>query len=306
MFGLYMGANTGDTFGQIKVLTGGGAVWGDLILQSGGGKVGIGDLSPSTTLEVNGTVTAPTYQSTAADPADSGIGRLGNNEEICWELATPGADKCLKVDTSDNFSFAGGALAVASGGTGATTSQGAINALSQLTTNGDVLYHNGTNSTRLARGTDGQCLTSTATSIQWGSCVAVRSVTYIAGADNASTALADADDQNGFWVNDLGRTYRVTRVWVQSDGGTPSINLQRDDGSATNILTSNLSAAIGNGACADSSGSTMTIRGTSITCSNLVSSSERDIAAGDVLNFVLGAAGGTAKRVTVNIQLTAQ
>jgi hypothetical protein len=134
----------------------------------------------------------------------------------------------------------------------------------------------------------------------------LRSVTYIAGADNASTALADADDQNGFWVNDLGRTYRVTRVWVQSDGGTPSINLQRDDGSATNILTSNLSAATGNGACADSSGSTMTIRGTSITCSNLVSSSERDIAAGDVLNFVMGTAGGTAKRVTVNIQLTAQ
>ncbi len=59
---------------------------------------------------------------------------------------------------------------VANGGTGATTSQGAINNLSQLTTNGDLLYNNGTNSTRLARGTNGQCLTSTTTSIQWGSC----------------------------------------------------------------------------------------------------------------------------------------
>ena len=59
---------------------------------------------------------------------------------------------------------------VANGGTGATTSQGAINNLSQLTTNGDLLYNNGTNSTRLARGTNGQCLTSTTTTIQWGSC----------------------------------------------------------------------------------------------------------------------------------------
>src|SRR5690606_25718329 len=61
-------------------------------------------------------------------------------------------------------------LGVANGGTGATTTQGAINAISQLTTNGDLLYHNGTNSTRLARGTNGQCLTSNATTLQWGSC----------------------------------------------------------------------------------------------------------------------------------------
>ncbi|MGB4966668.1 MAG: tail fiber domain-containing protein, partial [Candidatus Saccharimonadales bacterium] len=62
------------------------------------------------------------------------------------------------------------ALSVGQGGTGAATAQGAINNLSGLTTNGDILYHNGTNTTRLARGTNGQCLSSTATSIQWASC----------------------------------------------------------------------------------------------------------------------------------------
>ncbi|HTJ50656.1 MAG TPA: hypothetical protein VL443_14440, partial [Cyclobacteriaceae bacterium] len=36
-----------------------------------------------------------------------------------------------------------------------------------LTTAGDILYHDGTNPTRLARGTTGQVLQSTATSIQW-------------------------------------------------------------------------------------------------------------------------------------------
>jgi len=63
-----------------------------------------------------------------------------------------------------------GTLPIASGGTNATSSQGAINNLSQLTTNGDLLYHNGTNSTRLARGASGECLTATSGTIQWGPC----------------------------------------------------------------------------------------------------------------------------------------
>ena len=63
-----------------------------------------------------------------------------------------------------------GTLGTTNGGTGATTAQGAINNLSGLTTNGDILYHNGTNTTRLARGTNGQCLTSNATTLQWASC----------------------------------------------------------------------------------------------------------------------------------------
>lgn len=45
-------------------------------------------------------------------------------------------------------------LAITRGGTGSGTSQGAINALSQLTTAGDLLHYNGTNSTRLPAGTN--------------------------------------------------------------------------------------------------------------------------------------------------------
>ncbi|MDQ3094186.1 MAG: hypothetical protein M3Q70_03370 [bacterium] len=63
-----------------------------------------------------------------------------------------------------------GTLPVANGGTGQTTLQAAINSLSGLTTNGDLLYHNGTNSTRLARGTTGQCLTSNVTTLIWAGC----------------------------------------------------------------------------------------------------------------------------------------
>jgi hypothetical protein len=141
---------------------------------------------------------------------------------------------------------------------------------------------------------------------QAGSGTDIRSITYIAGADNTTVVLADADDQATIWVNDTGKTFWVTRVWVQSDGGTPIVNIARDDGSAANILTTSLTAATGNGVCGDSSGASMAIRGTSITCSNYISATEKIILAGHALNFVMVTAGGTAKRATVNVQLTGQ
>jgi hypothetical protein len=82
-----------------------------------------------------------------------------------------GASGNIALSATGNLTVTG-QIPVANGGTGASTSQGAINAISQLTTNGDLLYHNGTNSTRLARGTTGQCLTSNATTIVWGACSA--------------------------------------------------------------------------------------------------------------------------------------
>lgn len=74
----------------------------------------------------------------------------------------------VALDVSGEAKFST-ALGIASGGTGQATSQLAINALSQLTTNGDILYNNGTNSTRLARGSNGQLLLSTASSVAWTS-----------------------------------------------------------------------------------------------------------------------------------------
>lgn len=47
---------------------------------------------------------------------------------------------------------------IAQGGTGQATQTAAFNALDPLTTQGDLLYHNGTDSVRLAAGTSGQYL----------------------------------------------------------------------------------------------------------------------------------------------------
>ena len=66
-----------------------------------------------------------------------------------------------------------GTLPIASGGTGQTTASAAFNALSPITTTGDLIVGNGANSaTRLAIGGNGTVLQSNGTTASWGSIVA--------------------------------------------------------------------------------------------------------------------------------------
>ncbi|MGD1100849.1 MAG: hypothetical protein ABSA59_02190, partial [Terriglobia bacterium] len=61
-------------------------------------------------------------------------------------------------------------LGIAGGGTGQTTANAGFNALSPLTAEGDLLYYHSSANARLARGSNGQCLTSNGTDPVWGSC----------------------------------------------------------------------------------------------------------------------------------------
>lgn len=72
---------------------------------------------------------------------------------------------------STGSTWNGNVIGVAYGGTGAATALLGFNALSPLTTQGDVLYHNGTNNVRLAKGTASQVLrmNSGATAPEWAS-----------------------------------------------------------------------------------------------------------------------------------------
>jgi len=66
------------------------------------------------------------------------------------------------------LSYSGTALPVANGGTGQTTASASFNALSPITTTGDLILGNGTNSaTRLGIGTNGYVLTSNGTTATW-------------------------------------------------------------------------------------------------------------------------------------------
>jgi hypothetical protein len=66
------------------------------------------------------------------------------------------------VTTSGTITLAG-TLAIANGGTGQTTQTAAFDALSPLTTKGDLVAHDGTDNVRLAVGTNGYVLTADST-----------------------------------------------------------------------------------------------------------------------------------------------
>jgi hypothetical protein len=83
------------------------------------------------------------------------------------------------------ISYSGTALPIANGGTGQTTASAAFNALSPVTTTGDLIIGNGTNSaTRLAIGANTYVLTSNGTTATWAA--ATGGVTQIVAGTNVT------------------------------------------------------------------------------------------------------------------------
>ena len=108
----------GDGGGAGSVAT--DPIWdaaGDLVYGTGANTAS--RLAPGTTGQVlvlgtgpvapawSSTLTALTSISFGADPGDGSPLNLSNNTCINWEIATPGTDKCLKVDASDQLDFNG-------------------------------------------------------------------------------------------------------------------------------------------------------------------------------------------------------
>lgn len=88
--------------------------------------------------------------------ARSVIGVTGNSTANVADIQGT-ADQTLRINSAGT-ALAFGTLAILGGGTGATTNTAAFNALSPLTTQGDVLYRDGSNNVRLGPGTAGQFL----------------------------------------------------------------------------------------------------------------------------------------------------
>jgi hypothetical protein len=83
-------------------------------------------------------------------------------------LSLPGSQ--VSGNISGNAANVTGTIAIGSGGTGQTTASAGFNALSPITTTGDLILGNGANSaTRLPIGTDGQILISNGSTAVWGS-----------------------------------------------------------------------------------------------------------------------------------------
>jgi hypothetical protein len=117
-------------------------------------------------------------------------------------------------------------LAIGSGGTGQTTASAAFNALSPITTTGDLILGNGTNSaTRLAIGSNGYLLTSSGTTASWQPAPAGGVTTFDAGTTGftPSTATSGAISLAGTLVVSNGGTGATTLTGYVKGSGTSAL-----------------------------------------------------------------------------------
>lgn len=140
------------------------------------------------------------------------------------------------------------------------------------------IYSDGTNYRSLFSTDDHDALTNFAANEH----TSVGQFGFMLGADNGDV-LVDGDDQPTIFANRLGFGVTITEVWCESDAGTPIINLQRDDGTPADVLSSNLTCT--------TSGATGTI-----------DTDEDNVANTNKIDFVMVTAGGVAKRVSVFVK----
>ena len=128
---------------------------------------GTGTATPALVAGTNVTITGTWPNQTIAASGGGGSGTVTSvDATVPAFLSVTGGP----ITTSGTLaiSYSGTALPIANGGTGQTTASAAFNALSPITTTGDLIIGNGANSaTRLGIGTSTYVLTSNGTTATW-------------------------------------------------------------------------------------------------------------------------------------------
>jgi hypothetical protein len=128
-------------------------------------------ITSGTVAIVNGGTGANSQQgaiNALAGATTSGSFLRGNGTNVSMSTIQAADVPTLNQNTTGNAANVTGTVAIANGGTGQNTKTNAFNALSPITTTGDIIIGTGTNSSsRLGIGTVGYVLTSTGTTATW-------------------------------------------------------------------------------------------------------------------------------------------
>lgn len=154
-----IGAGTSSTTGTVTSVGGTGTVSGLTLT---------GTVTTTGNLTLGGTL-AVTPSNFSSQTANTFLAAPNGSAGVPTFRAVVAADiPTLNQNTTGTAANVTGVVAIINGGTGQTTASAAFNALSPITTTGDLILGNGTNSaTRLGIGANGYLLTSNGTTASW-------------------------------------------------------------------------------------------------------------------------------------------
>lgn len=199
-----------------------------------------------------------------AGAVTSGQYLRGNGTDVVMSAIQAADVPTLNQNTTGTAANVTGVVAIANGGTGQTTASAAFNALSPVTSTGDLIIGNGANSsTRLPIGANNYVLTSNGTTAVWA--VATGSGATITNDTSTSTnvyptfAAATSGSLSTIYTSNAKYLYKP------STGELTSEHFIAGNGIYVNSLTIDVSYTIASGTSGMSAGPVTVASGTTVT-----------------------------------------
>ena len=189
-----------------------------------------------------GQTTAQAAMNSFAGAVTSGSYLRGNGTNVVMNTIQVADVPTLNQNTTGTAANVTGTVAILNGGTGQTTAGAAFNALSPITTTGDLILGTGVNTaSRLAIGANGYLLTSDGTTAAWAAAPAGGVTTFSAGTTGLtpSSATSGAVTLAGTLAIANGGTNSTDTATAGGAGyGTGTAHAYTAAGTAGQVLTS--------------------------------------------------------------------